>query len=148
MIIFLLILIVDRAMGGGAAPSWLRYYIEPKIVTISLARVNSQQLTLTMSSISSFEILPLPSQSYIENAQRSLSSSDPRDVTLSAQINSRKSIVPEKNFDYLLPCELFSRQIRRPPASGSVRNNRWVPTSHGRLGNYILNSAEMASGPL
>ena len=48
-----------------------------------------------MSSISSLDILPFPSQSYIEKAHRSLSSKVPRDVTLSAQMNSRKSMVSE-----------------------------------------------------
>lgn len=51
-------------------------------------------LTPMMRTISLFSIVPLPSISYIENAQLSLSLTFPEDVMLIASRNSLKSIVP------------------------------------------------------
>ena len=52
------------------------------------------KLTVTISSISLRLMYPLPSKSYIENAQRSFCSSFPLEVTESAHKNSLKSMVP------------------------------------------------------
>lgn len=52
------------------------------------------KLTVTISNISWREIYPLPSRSYILKAHFSFCSNFPREVTLRAQRNSRKSMVP------------------------------------------------------
>lgn len=51
-------------------------------------------LTFIICTISLFSIVPLPSMSYIEKAQFSLSLTRPEDVMLMARRNSLKSIVP------------------------------------------------------
>ena len=56
--------------------------------------VVSEALTVTISSISCLVMYPLPSRSYMLKAHLSFWSSCPLEVTDSAQMNSRKSIVP------------------------------------------------------
>jgi hypothetical protein len=64
------------------------------ILVPHLAHVAQAELTVTISSISCREMYPFPSKSYIEKAHFNFCSNFPLDVTLSAQRNSRKSIVP------------------------------------------------------
>ena len=52
------------------------------------------EFTSMISSISTRVILPSPSRSYMLKAQFSFCSKLPRDVMDSAQMNSRKSMVP------------------------------------------------------
>ena len=59
-----------------------------------LERAVSGKVTSMISSISTRVILPSPSRSYMLKAQLSFCSKLPRDVMDSAQMNSRKSMVP------------------------------------------------------
>lgn len=73
------------------AISWFEVFLAPNFNTFkSLDKI----LTVTISSISCRDMYPFPSKSYIENAHFNFCSNFPRDVTLSAHKNSRKSIVP------------------------------------------------------
>lgn len=86
------------------------------------------ELTVTISSISCREIYPFPSKSYIEKAHFNFCSNFPLDVTLSAQRNSRKSIVPSPLASNVRKtCSANCRKEKRfksePNESDEGRNN-------------------------
>ena len=119
-------------------------------------------LTVTISNISCLDMYPFPSKSYMLKAHFNFCSNLPRDVTLRAQINSRKSIVPSEleskvrntcsaNFDASpygkkFPYIFLNSSTERWPLGQSLRNPLYHSWSSSSENSVFLRRSSRTSG--